>query len=232
MSKFVKHIPCEHCGSRDNAGLYSDGSVYCFGCRSYSRGTIHQRLHSVHRENLLSSLITLPSDFTTSLPLECNRWLNKYGVLQSEKDTMQVGWSEQLGLLIFPFYKDGEFIGYNGRRFKGKGSKYVVKGFKKGFSRVYGEGDVLVFTEDLLSAIRVSRVYAAVPLYGTSLDKNFVLNLPKRYSRYIIWLDKDKRTEALLQAKTMRQYGYPFSAVFTDNDPKDYNVEQIKEILK
>jgi hypothetical protein len=179
-----------------------------------------------------SSSEILPSDFDNLLPLECNRWLNKYGVLQSEKDTMQVGWSERLGLLIFPFYKDGEFIGYNGRRFKGSGSKYVVKGFKKGFSRVYGEGDVLVFTEDLLSAIRVSRVCAAVPLYGTSLDRDFVINLPKKYNKYVMWLDKDKRVEAMRQAKSMLQYGYPFSSVFTDKDPKDYSAIEIEEILK
>jgi hypothetical protein len=178
------------------------------------------------------SINVLPSDYTTSLPLECNRWLNKYGVIQSEKDTMQVGWSDQLGLLIFPFYKDDKLLGYNGRRFKGTGSKYVVRGFKKGFSRVYGEGDVLVFTEDLLSAIRVSRACAAVPLYGTSLDKEFVIRLPKKYTKYVIWLDKDKRVEALRQAKTMTQYGYPFSCVFTDKDPKDYSATEIEEMLK
>lgn len=232
MSKFIKHIPCERCGSRDNAGLYSDGSVYCFGCNSYTSGTVSQRLKTDSQKTTDHSILALPSDFTTSLPLECTRWLNKYGVSQSEKDTMKVGWSERLGLLIFPFYKDGEFIGYNGRRFKGKGSKYVVKGFKRGFSRVYGEGDVLVFTEDLLSAIRVSRICSAVPLYGTSLDKNFVIQLPKKYTKYVMWLDKDKRIEATFQAKMMRQYGYPFSAVFTDKDPKDYSVNEIKEVIE
>jgi len=34
-SKFLKHIPCKKCNSRDNAGLYSDGHIYCFGCEFY-----------------------------------------------------------------------------------------------------------------------------------------------------------------------------------------------------
>ncbi|MFZ9655739.1 MAG: toprim domain-containing protein, partial [Limnohabitans sp.] len=31
-SKFLKHEPCPKCGSRDNAGRYSDGHLHCFGC--------------------------------------------------------------------------------------------------------------------------------------------------------------------------------------------------------
>lgn len=37
-STFLKHINCESCGSRDNAGLYSDGHTYCFGCGAYRPG--------------------------------------------------------------------------------------------------------------------------------------------------------------------------------------------------
>ena len=29
-SKFIKHIPCEACGSKDNNSLYDDGYTYCF----------------------------------------------------------------------------------------------------------------------------------------------------------------------------------------------------------
>lgn len=31
-SDFVQHMPCDACGSRDNAALYSDGHTHCFGC--------------------------------------------------------------------------------------------------------------------------------------------------------------------------------------------------------
>ena len=31
-SKKLHHIPCEECGSKDNAAVYSDGHTYCFGC--------------------------------------------------------------------------------------------------------------------------------------------------------------------------------------------------------
>ncbi len=32
MGTFVKHIPCEACGSSDANALYDDGSTYCFAC--------------------------------------------------------------------------------------------------------------------------------------------------------------------------------------------------------
>lgn len=36
-SEFLRHEPCEACGSRDNKAVYSDGSAYCFGCKNYFR---------------------------------------------------------------------------------------------------------------------------------------------------------------------------------------------------
>jgi twinkle protein len=37
-SEFLYHEPCPECGSRDNAGRYSDGHLFCFGCRHYEPG--------------------------------------------------------------------------------------------------------------------------------------------------------------------------------------------------
>ena len=36
VSKFLKHIPCEHCGSSDGASLYDDDHTYCHVCNKYS----------------------------------------------------------------------------------------------------------------------------------------------------------------------------------------------------
>ena len=37
-SDFIAHTPCEVCGSKDNAGVYTDGHTYCFGCQAYEHG--------------------------------------------------------------------------------------------------------------------------------------------------------------------------------------------------
>jgi twinkle protein len=37
-SKYLKHTPCESCGSSDANGLYDDGHQYCFACETYVHG--------------------------------------------------------------------------------------------------------------------------------------------------------------------------------------------------
>ena len=37
-SKYLKHIPCESCGSSDANSLFDDGHQYCFACETYVAG--------------------------------------------------------------------------------------------------------------------------------------------------------------------------------------------------
>ena len=37
-SEFVENVPCDACGSKDNAALFTDGHTYCFGCKAYTHG--------------------------------------------------------------------------------------------------------------------------------------------------------------------------------------------------
>ena len=37
-SKFIKHIPCDNCGSKDANSLYEDSHTYCFSCETYVAG--------------------------------------------------------------------------------------------------------------------------------------------------------------------------------------------------
>ena len=37
-SKFVKHLPCDDCGSSDALALYEDGHTWCFSCHTHSKG--------------------------------------------------------------------------------------------------------------------------------------------------------------------------------------------------
>lgn len=37
-STFIKHIPCENCGSSDANSIYSDGHQFCFACQTHVKG--------------------------------------------------------------------------------------------------------------------------------------------------------------------------------------------------
>ena len=35
-AEFVRHEPCNNCGSSDANSLYTDGHYYCFSCQTYT----------------------------------------------------------------------------------------------------------------------------------------------------------------------------------------------------
>ncbi len=37
-SNFLRHIPCENCGSSDANSLYDDGHTFCFACNAHTKG--------------------------------------------------------------------------------------------------------------------------------------------------------------------------------------------------
>ncbi len=37
-STFLRHVPCDNCGSSDANSLYSDGHEYCFSCQTHKKG--------------------------------------------------------------------------------------------------------------------------------------------------------------------------------------------------
>jgi len=45
-SKFLKHIPCEACGSSDGNSLYDDEHTYCHVCQTYDNGGTYQEVHT------------------------------------------------------------------------------------------------------------------------------------------------------------------------------------------
>ena len=52
-SEFVRHLPCDSCGSSDGNSLYSDGHTFCFVCHSRTAGEddvihTHQMSKTIH----------------------------------------------------------------------------------------------------------------------------------------------------------------------------------------
>lgn len=56
-SEFVGHAPCNQCGSKDNAAIYSDGHTYCFGCRHYEPADEEKAVEPAKTEKRSNALI-------------------------------------------------------------------------------------------------------------------------------------------------------------------------------
>ena len=51
-SEFVRHLPCDNCGSSDANSLYSDGHTFCFACNVYG----HTEEEVVHTRNMSTNV--------------------------------------------------------------------------------------------------------------------------------------------------------------------------------
>jgi len=242
MSEFLYLTPCSNCGSSDANAVYSDGHSYCFSCKHIEGGV--RSIQSMRTEwKKQYSQMVLPEDFDYDIHQEGREWLGKYSLSNKEIVENRFGWSEKgvllrkrniqiAPLLVFPIYDQvGHLLMWQARNFGAVGPKYLTKGAKD-VLHILGEGDHVVLTEDLLSAIKVSRITSAMPLWGSFLSLEDARRLSKRFSKLSLWLDKDKTQEAFKQA---RNYSHLFkegcSTIRSERDPKEYSTEEIKKYL-
>lgn len=230
MSKFIKHLPCPKCGSKDNLGEYDD-HFFCFGCK-YTKlkndlESIKTRLKA--RDNIKDPSQVIDITIDSSIPKEAMQWILKYGITQQEITENNIGWNEDgkmLVLLKTPTY-------WQARTFHNKFRKYDTLGTKP--LTIYGQGDTLVCVEDILSAIKIARLspkFCALPLLGSSLADSWIPELTTRFKSIVIWLDRDKAINAIKIARNLKQRGINSSVVVSPLDPKEYTKGELSEWLK
>lgn len=235
MSEFIKHAPCPKCGSKDNLGIYND-HVYCFGC-AYYESTFDLRRILPKQEK--TPIVTLPDDITANIPAIADNWLKKYEIKQIELLNNNVVWSEKYQRLIFPYFGENKYslLGYQGRYF---GTEQKPKWFSQGdlnkvikiFNLPIIEKTGIILVEDIVSAIKVGRQYASMPLFGSILNLSKLITLAKLFpiTEIILWLDNDKYKEAHTFCRQIISIGINSRVIHSIKDPKEYNDEQIKKL--
>ena len=215
MARYLRMERCQRCGSSDANAQYDDGSTYCFSCRAYTpptgRVTIQPKASS-----------TGIGRYSYTLPQEATSWLKKYGLTNEE--TSAYVWSDYYDL-CYPL-GSGSFV----CRGFGKKWKYLIRGEKHYPVFHQGEGRI-VLTEDVVSAIKVSRVVTAMPLLGCITNQEHI-DIAKQYGSIILWLDPNKRKEAIQQVLRWRQQGVDITPIFSEVDPKELTTKLIQEKLR
>lgn len=218
MADFVKHTPCDSCGSSDARAIYNDGSEHCFSCRAHKNGNSIARLKVGTKpkgKRLYNS--------TASIRQDAFNWLDSYGLSAQEK-AMFV-WDEQKELLI---YEEEKFT--NGRYFgKEDRPRYLSSG-EKPFS-LMGRGRGVVFVEDIISGIKVSRHTQTMTLFGSSIPSQILWTTATTRRPAAIWLDSDKAMESAKMVKKINESGGNAVSIITKLDPKCYTDEEILQIL-
>jgi hypothetical protein len=253
LGELLRMEPCPNCGSKDNVAVYTDGK-WCFGGCGYRKGGYKGmsvedlKKQIAYRENKKKNdPISLPADYRTLLPDEGRDWLRKYGLADDEIVRHRIGWSDEYearsgnivhwpALILHAFDVWGNLLVYQRRTFQdGSLPKYHTSGAPEAVlwtvSPRHAPDDLLILTEDFVSAVKVGRQYQASPLWGSSLSHGQVTRISDRYSRLGLWLDWNKVSAAKMMAFKYQVYFKQLVVIATEKDPKEYDDTTIREIV-
>ena len=248
--------------SGDNLAVYSDNHKFCFSCGYREPADIGKLMSHIDDTSPIEIKgSNLPDDISYIIPKEPYRWLKQYGIMEWEIKQHRFCWSEIRQLLIFPVFGDNskDVVFWQGRYFGNQYTepviiggrtmgyeksrkphpKYLTSGQHSGILHVLGEEhkNTIILTEDLISAIKVSRVYSAMPLWGSNLASETMKRLHKycishSFAKVGIWLDPDKNIEAVKMAMRMSQLFPEVAVIQSALDPKDYGTDAIVQLVQ
>ena len=232
-SVLLSKTRCPKCAERgndkshDNLGQYSDGHSYCFSCGYYSGGnSLYKLKEEIPQSDVIE--LSMPEDISTIIPEIPSKWLQTYGVNPSP-----IFWSEKEQWLIFPIYIKGDFVAYIARNFKSV-PKWLGFGINNQLYYLLGNSSTssLILVEDIVSAIKISKIHPVMPLFGSHIGLHRWARLKKMgINKIWVWLDYDKRLYALTSALEGQSIGIDVKVIITEKDPKEYNYDQIRASL-
>lgn len=240
MSTYVEHRACPSCGSRDNLAIYTDHE-YCFGCGHIVFYNYHTRRIQGAKE-VSKKNVSLPEDIQPYIPAIADSWLKQYELTQNELLVNRVVWSEYRQLLVFPYFDDKNYLyGWQGRYFGANPThpKWIGHGNFKKTAAIWKNSltsikeSSIILVEDIISCIKIQRLYNSSCLFGSSININNYITLYNKYNlkEIIIWLDKDKMKESYQYSLSFNKLGINSRVISTDLDPKYYSTEQLRRII-
>ena len=98
-----------------------------------------------------------------------------------------------------------------------------------------GPDDVIVVVEDMISFLRVREQYNTICLLGSNITMTAVQRLHRSFRHdntpIRLWLDWDMKEKAMLFSQRARQLMPNWGTIITQEDPKYYTDQEIKEIV-
>lgn len=149
-SEFVRHLPCDSCGSSDANSLYTDGHTYCFSC-----GAVGGEQNTTHREERVSKQLVEVDDYIELSSRGINRETCqkfRYGIGKHKGKTCQIA----------PYYnEDGlvaQHLRFAGKEFSWVGDAKNLQLFGQHLWKASDKQQYLVITEGEIDCLSVSQV--------------------------------------------------------------------------
>jgi len=185
--EFVRHEPCNNCGSSDANSLYSNGSYFCYSCRTYTPAE-GINLNSQSKRTMTN----------VQLKGEAER-LNKRGI--SEKTCKYFRIYRDGNTLRFPYFSIDGIL--KGIKVKNKQKEFTYEGVST--DTLFGQhlfpssGKRIVVTEGELDAASCYEAMAGWPMVSlphgaTSAKKDLQKQIPlfQGYDEIVLFFDGDE----------------------------------------
>lgn len=237
-----------HCGEGNvlMVGRVPQGiSAYCFRCDDKGFLPIQRPLaeriaeltaaREAEGQARMSLTLPMPAEYDPQQwPAKARVWLYKAGM--SNDDIMAEGmyYNERLLRVVMPIYQGGKLVYWQARGFDTAQAKYLNPIIDRStIAPTYGQGDVHVLTEDILSAWKVGRVTKATSLMGVRLNDTLLAQLVADRKPIIVALDPDPPgiAGAHQVAARCRMVGLRTEILHTRLDPKFLPRLEIEQCL-
>jgi twinkle protein len=198
---FVRHDPCEACGSKDNKAVYGDGHSYCFGCKAEEDG--EPTKDSEDSEVDEGSVLT-EAAFLSTHPKSLGK--RRLRLSTSEKYGYGVGDCRGEGVQVAPYYNSkGRLVA---QKVRTPGKDFFVIGSMKD-AMLFGQqnwskttGRMVVITEGELDAMSAAQAQSvdcrwpvvSVPLGSAGAKKAVAAQLDwlSGFERIVLLFDNDE----------------------------------------
>mgnify|MGYP003133898252 FL=1 len=255
-------VNIHHCRrERRNDKLYitrkSDGTIlaHCFHCERSGRYSDADDKHNgkkrvIRPKRRKTALKRMPQGGSTSLSKwspEAKAWVSRAHLKQHDINQYGLTFYTDDNYVLLPVYSGATLCRVIRRSFGDtKYPKYYTvmhDNFSNGDGYIIkcrtGDSNVVVFVEDLLSAIRCAEWVDAVSLFGTMLNDNVLsatLDKKPGYKKRIVFLDNDNVNVMKAQRRIQRRlddvFDHKGTLVYrTAKDPKNYNSTELRSIL-
>jgi len=249
------YLTCPSCGTDNKFAVFHDKDAYrgwCFKCHygdtEHRQPLTFAERQAIRKANLdfETGAVQLP-DLADDIPAHGLLWFLKAGISTHTAKVYGIGYSEKMDRVVVPVYTDGELLAVQARALnKGQVPKYLNSKSPAGDALFQSRSsqrlpdlsqytDVLVLTEDALSAIRVGRVIDAWALLGTSISTGQVARIIRHgYNTVVVWLDNDAagRSGRIKVVSKLMAAGLNVRWISAEHDPKEYTNKEIKEYVE
>lgn len=223
--------------------------AWCYRCsiggfKSHPRPSLSERIAALREQRTADEAVEadprppMPADFNPSnWPLEPRVWLYKSGLSNEMIKSVGFYWCDRIKRVVLPVLDGSKLIYWQARGFDPARPKYLNPKIDK---PVYKSGPYcatgpLVITEDILSAVKVGAAgLTAWARLGTGpLSDALLTEIASTGRPVAVWLDPDDAgiKGRIRIGKQLRALGVSVRIVRAEQDPKYYNLDQIKELL-